>query len=56
MKNEKRIVEEKTEVKERSKKENDFCKFVNFVQVRDAYSQKMKMVTYHLLSFIYALW
>ena len=37
---------EKIEVKEESKKENDFRNFVNFVQVREAfYSQKMKNVT-----------
>ena len=40
------FVTEKIEVKEESKKENDFRNIVNFVQVRVAfYSQKMKNVT-----------
>lgn len=30
---------EKIEVKEESKKENDFRNFVNFVQVREAFSE-----------------
>ena len=33
------FVEEGIEVKVRSNKENEFCKFVNFVQVREAYFQ-----------------
>lgn len=41
------FVEEGIEVKVRSNKDNKFCKFVNFVQVREAHFQKMKMVTYH---------
>ena len=48
------FAEEGTEVKERCKKENDFSKFVNFVQVIEAYSQKMLMVTYHFFKFSFA--
>ena len=40
-------VEYKIEVKGRSKQEYDICKFVNFVQINEAYPQKMKLVTYN---------
>ena len=35
------FAKEGTEVKERCKKENDFSKFADSVQVIEAYSQKM---------------
>ena len=38
------FVQYKIQVKERPKKENDFCKNVNFVQISEAYSQIMKLL------------
>ena len=38
------FVQYKIQVKERFKKENDFCKNDNFVRISEAYSQIMKLL------------
>ena len=49
------VLEDKIQLEERTKQEYDFCKFANFVQIIEAYSQKMKMETSLLFLFVFVV-